>query len=96
VKDNSIGVFTDPKFTELYNQLVAEGSKSIEDALNVGATIEDLDIKDLQDWLAKVDNADIKFALQRYGATYTPQYISEADYNAILSGSHEIGIVQCQ
>ncbi len=114
VKDDSIGVFTDPKFTKLYNQLVADGSKSIEDALKVGATIEDLDIKDLQDWLAKVDNEDIKFAfcnlmkgsrnhlraftsqLERYGGTYEPQFISEAEYNAILSGSVERGLVDCQ
>jgi len=113
VQDDNVGVFSDPKFTNLYEQLVAEGSKSVVDALKVGATIEDLDIKDLQHWLAVTDNNDIRFAfcnlmkgsrnhlrsfvsqLQRYGASYTPQYISEQEYNAILSSSREAGIVEC-
>ena len=109
-----IGEFRDEKFRKLYEELVAEGSKSVVDALKVGATIEDLDIKDLQYWLSKTDNEDIKLAfcnlmkgsrnhlrafvsqLQRYGATYTPQYISEQEFNAIISGSQEMGVVQCQ
>jgi len=60
VKDDSIGAFTDPKLKDLYNQLVALGSKSEVDALKVGATIEDLDIYDLDNALARTDNDDIK------------------------------------
>ncbi len=47
---------------KLYNDLVNEGSKSIESALTVGATIEDLDIKDLDDALAHTNKADIQAA----------------------------------
>lgn len=59
VIDSTIGVYTDPEFTGLYISLVEQGSASMIDALIVGATIEDLDIKDLQDFLAQTDNEDI-------------------------------------
>jgi hypothetical protein len=60
VKDSSIGVFTKKEFTDLYKSLVEKGSLSLLDALQVGATIEDLDIKDLKDHYLKTDNQDIK------------------------------------
>ena len=59
-----VGVFKDKKLQELYNQLVTQGKKSLIDALKVGATIEDLDIKDLEDALARTDNKDIRFVYQ--------------------------------
>jgi hypothetical protein len=59
VIDSSVGVFTDPAFTGLYALLVDQGSESLVDALIVGATIEDLDIKDLQELLIQTDNEDI-------------------------------------
>jgi len=60
VKDSSVGVFTNKEFTDLYKNLVAKGNVSLLDALQVGATIEDLDIKDLKDHYLKTDNQDIK------------------------------------
>jgi hypothetical protein len=54
-----IGVFSDPKLQALYNQLVAQGSKSLVEGLKVGATIEDLDIKDLQDSEKMTNKKDI-------------------------------------
>ena len=59
VSDSTMGVFTDPEFSGLYESLVEQGSASLVDALIVGATIEDLDIKDLRDFLAQTDNEDI-------------------------------------
>ena len=50
------GEFTDPFFQSLYEQLVAQGSLSQADALKVGATIEELDIVDLEERLAQTDN----------------------------------------
>lgn len=41
------GEFTNETLQELYNQLTAKAAISLTDALEVGATIEDLDIKDL-------------------------------------------------
>ncbi|BCO08276.1 hypothetical protein GF1_06520 [Desulfolithobacter dissulfuricans] len=64
VTDSSVGVFTDPQLQELYDALVARGKVSLVEALQVGATIEDLDIKDLQDLLARTDNQDIRTVYQ--------------------------------
>ena len=54
------GSFTDPSLAALYDQLVAQGSLSLTDALKVGAAIEEIDILDLQARLAQTDNADIQ------------------------------------
>jgi hypothetical protein len=59
VKENAVGIFINPSFVELYNNLVAQGEESLTSALVVGATIEDLDIKDLNELSEKVDNQDI-------------------------------------
>ena len=57
--DNGVGVFTNATLQTLYGQLVAQGSESLAAALQVGATIEDLDITDLAASLAQTDNPDI-------------------------------------
>ena len=56
---NPPGVFTDPKFQLLYDQLVAFGTQSRINALTVGVQIEELDIKDIAGWLAVVERDDI-------------------------------------
>jgi hypothetical protein len=45
---NAPATYTDPAIQQLYDQLVADGSVSLEAALAVGALIEELDISDLQ------------------------------------------------
>jgi len=107
--NDQVGVFTDEKLQDLYNQLVAQGSESVESAFKVGATIEDLDIKDLDDALARTDNDDLKVVftrleegsehhmrafvsnLQRVGSDYQPQYITQEQFDEILSGSNGHG-----
>jgi hypothetical protein len=59
VTDDTMGVFKDAALQQLYTDLVAQGKNSEIAALTVGATIEDLDIKDLMDLSAKTDNEDI-------------------------------------
>jgi hypothetical protein len=59
VVDDATGAFTDPELGALYTKLVARGEESLEDALRVGATIEDLDLADLQKMIDASDNADI-------------------------------------
>lgn len=54
------GVFTNPDLQALYDELMALGSQSLADALIVGATIEDVDIVDLQVRIAETDNEDIQ------------------------------------
>ena len=58
------GEFTNALFQSLYEQLVEQGSLSQADALTVGATIEELDIVDLEERLAQTDN---EYIIQVYG-----------------------------
>ena len=53
------GTFTNATLQGLYDQLVEQGTQSLAAALRVGATIEDLDIIDLDLRLAQTDKADI-------------------------------------
>ncbi len=64
VTDPTPGVFTNPELQQLYDTLVQQGSVSMSAALQVGATIEDLDIKDLYDLLDQTDNTDIQLVYQ--------------------------------
>ncbi len=114
VKDITVGVFTSSQMQGLYDSLVEQGNKSLIDALVVGATIEDLDIDDLNKLLAQTDNEDIKIAyqnlnrgshnhmraftrnLERNGGKYSPQYISEEEYQEIISGEQERGDMNSQ
>jgi hypothetical protein len=54
------GVFTDGGLQRLYAQLVAQGSRSVQDALLVGATIEDLDLSDLEEMRLRTRKADLQ------------------------------------
>lgn len=62
---NGVGEFTDPALQALYGQLVEQGSKSISDALKVGAVIEEIDIRDLDTRLAQTDQADIELVYNK-------------------------------
>ena len=53
------GRFSNPELQALYDQLVAQGAVSAEEALMVGALIEEVDILDLQVRLAETTNAQI-------------------------------------
>jgi hypothetical protein len=53
------GIFVNQDLQALYTSLVAQGEISRIEALKVGATIEDLDIRDLMDLVEEVDNQDI-------------------------------------
>jgi hypothetical protein len=53
------GVFANQELQTLYNSLVNQGSASLLEALIVGATVEDLDIKDLNELNAQTENQDI-------------------------------------
>lgn len=105
VVSDTRGVFSDQHFANLYTALTAQGDNSLLDAYIVGATIEDLDIKDLKDLLASSLSQDILLVygnlergsenhlraftsqIKANGGSYTPQYISQTEYDTILSGS---------
>ena len=63
-KGKGIGEFENPNFIKLYRELVAEGNKSVLDALKVGAMIEELDIVDLQHCLNNTNKSDIKIVFE--------------------------------
>lgn len=109
VVDGTAGKFASIEMQKMYDDLIAQGNTSLVEALKVGATIEDMDIKDLQDLITATDNADIKYVyenlkngsqrhlqsfaknLEKNGTTYTPQYISQTDYAAIISMERQTG-----
>lgn len=101
------GKFTNQTLQNLYNQFEIDGAVSKANALQIGATIEDLDIKDLQDYLDVTTQPDLiavfenllcgsrnhlrsfVSGIEKGGNTYTPQFITEENYNAIISTSQE-------
>jgi hypothetical protein len=58
------GVFTNPDLQVLYDQLIAQGSQSLKDAMLVGAAIEEIDILDLQKYIAKTVDSEIIFVYE--------------------------------
>lgn len=110
VTDDTIGIFKSKTMQQLFTDLTTQGSESEVAALTVGATIEDLDIKDLQNLIAQTDNEDITLVYENLtrgsrnhlraftrqltmrGESYEPQYISAADYEAIIGSAQETGL----
>jgi hypothetical protein len=102
VADNKRGEFTNQELQQHYDTMVAQGSMSLLEALKIGATIEDLDIHDLNNLLAETTDANItrvynnlkrgsenhlkSFMRQivAQGGDYTPQFISEQEFNQIV------------
>jgi len=76
------GEFTDPDLQTLYDQLVAQGSISVTDAMNVGVLIEQTDIADLQERLALTDNADLQLVFNN---------LMSGSYNHLAAFSGEQG-----
>jgi hypothetical protein len=105
--DDTSGVFVDPAIQALYDDLVEQGSNSLVEALIVGATIEDMDIVDLQLRRTGVEEIDLVYAnlekgsrnhlrafirtLERQGGGYVPAYLTVAEYEAIISSPTERG-----
>lgn len=101
------GVFSNQELQNHYNNFVIDGAKSVVDGLKIGATIEDLDIKDLETYVSNTKNntlinvyqnlicgsrnhlrSFIK-GLDKNGGTYTPQFITQETFDAIINGSQE-------
>lgn len=58
------GVFSNPELQALYDELTALGSQSVKDALLVGAAIEEIDILDIEEYIAQTDEADIQLVYE--------------------------------
>ena len=101
------GKFKNQMLQNYYNQFAQDGALSKAIAFQIGATIEDLDIKDLQDYLDVTTHPEFiavfknlqcgsrnhlrsfVIGVENTGDTYTPQFITQDEYNNIIEGSHE-------
>jgi len=54
-----VGVFVDPDLQSLYNDLIARGTTSLAEAMQVGILIEEKDIADHTVAMAAEDEADV-------------------------------------
>ena len=57
--NDKVGVFDDPKLQNLYDDLIAKGMLSLQDALEVGVLVEKTDIADLKEILAGNEPAEV-------------------------------------
>jgi len=64
MNNDTPGVFEKQELQSLYDELTASGSESLSEALITGATVEDLDIYDLEELLDSADNEDIRIVYQ--------------------------------
>jgi hypothetical protein len=65
VGNSGEGIFQNTDLQKLYTDLVNDGLNSLEDALKVGAAIEEIDILDLETQLeSRVDNQDITYVYE--------------------------------
>ncbi len=101
------GQFQNSTLQSLYDALVAQGSTSPNEALKVGATIEDLDLTDLAKRASAQSDIQRVYAnlskgsrnhlrafttqLEANGVTYAPQFLSRSDYDAIVTSAQERG-----
>lgn len=63
VVNDDVGVFTNPVFFDLYEQLVGQGMENYCEALQAGIDIEELDIVDISDALEDVSSQDLRRVL---------------------------------
>ena len=84
VQNDERGIFTNADLKQLYDTLVAKGETSLLDAFIVGATIEDVDIFDLNERIAETDNDDIKCVynnLKRGSENHLRSFVRQIERN---------------
>jgi hypothetical protein len=83
---NEPGTFNEPAIQELYDELMADGTVSLEAALAVGARIEELDIVDLRSHAAATDIADVDALyaeLERGSRNHLRAFTSQLDVRGV-------------
>lgn len=105
IADDTVGSFFSPTMQKLYTTLVEQWQKSLLDALIVGATIEDLDIKDLNDFIKETQNSDIIQVynnLNKWSRNHLRAYVKNISNNwgtyipQYISSSEYISIIWSQ
>jgi hypothetical protein len=103
ITNDELGVFSNSELQKLYDELVAKSDSSLTHALEVGATIEDLDINDIKNSLTHTSNEDLidvynnltcgsRNHLRSFSSrldSYTPSFISQSEYDLIINSSNE-------
>lgn len=102
-----IGEFKNKGLQDYYNQFKVDGAISASNAFKIGATIEDLDIVDLQEYIDATSNSSLITVFEnlkcgsrnhlrsfikgidKAGDSYTPQFLSQNEYESIILGSQE-------
>ena len=80
VVDDTIGVFVNADLQALYNDLVKKGNTSLVDALEVGAAIEEIDIRDLIDYMDNTAEANLEWVyanLEAGSENHLRAYVSQ-------------------
>lgn len=103
LNEDNYGEFENADLQLLYDQLTAKSDSSLVKALEVGATIEDLDIHDIETFFANTNNADLlntyemltcgsRNHLRSFYAkldSYTPSFISQEEFDTIINSANE-------
>ncbi|MDB4297158.1 DUF2202 domain-containing protein [Flavobacteriaceae bacterium] len=103
VANNESGIFSNNELQSLYNDLTSKSDTSLSKALEVGVTIEDLDINDINIFKSHTTKSDLINVYNNLSCgsrnhlrsfvgqlgNYTPIYISQSEYDAIISTSNE-------
>jgi len=84
VQNDEVGTFKNVELKQLYDNLIAKGETSLLDAFVIGATIEDVDIFDLNERIAETDNNDIKCVydnLKRGSEKHVRSFVRQIERN---------------
>ncbi|MTW20543.1 DUF2202 domain-containing protein [Allochromatium palmeri] len=79
---DAVGVYANPTLNDLYEMLMGSGMISYMDALRVGALIEEVDIADLDEAIARTDNPDLQTIyanLQRGSRNHLRAFVAEIE-----------------
>ncbi len=75
IVDDSLWKFTNDTLQKLYNDLVEKWSKSIDDAIQVGIEIEELDIADLERLVADLDESTDIYKTYQYLLDWSKRHL---------------------
>ncbi|WP_372647991.1 DUF2202 domain-containing protein [Draconibacterium sp.] len=81
-----VGNYTNETFTSLFAQLTGQGNGSVEEALKVGAFIEEYDIADLEELIESTENETLK---RVYGNLLRGSTFHLRAFSAVLNGMGE-------
>lgn len=100
------GEFADTALQAIYYAFREQGLVGLNEGFTIGATIEDLDIYDLQNFIAESEDSTMIETyyilicgsgnhlrgfvsnLEQNGGSYSAQFLSQAEVDSILAGSH--------